>query len=253
MELSLPGHYCNKIVKAIAEFDMIKEGDNILVGLSGGKDSAFLLYALAILRQHFAVKFKLAALTIDPGFEGADYSSLNDYCRKLAVPFYIKKTAIADYIMDPEVDNPCARCAHFRKGAMVAFMKEKGYNKLAFGHHYNDAVDTFLLSIIYSGQFLALEPNRYLSSNNIHIIRPLIYLREKRIVTAIKLTGFQPIASLCPYSGQTVRNKIKVLTRDKQIFYNLARAMREDVKQELWPAELPREELTAKMEEFWTH
>ncbi|MDI3547498.1 MAG: tRNA 2-thiocytidine biosynthesis protein TtcA [Halanaerobiales bacterium] len=252
MELSLPKSYNNKIIKAIAEFNLIEEGDNILVGLSGGKDSAFLLYALTILRRNLAVNFNLSALTVDLGFAGSDFASLKDFCQKLGIPYYIKRTEIAEYILDEKVDNPCAKCAHFRKGAMAEFMKEHGFNKVAFGHHYDDAVETFLMSIIYSGQIMTLKPKRHLSHNDIFIIRPLIYLREKKIIEAGKLMGFKPLESPCPYDGRTVRAEIRALIREKQIFFNLAGAMRQGTSMELWPEEPPREELAAKMNELWT-
>ncbi|MFI5359997.1 MAG: tRNA 2-thiocytidine biosynthesis TtcA family protein [Halanaerobiales bacterium] len=255
LKLSLPGNISNKIVKAIAEFNLIEEGDHILVGLSGGKDSSFLLYALAILRKHLAIDFQLSAITIDPGFEVNNFDYLRWLCNELEVPYHVEKTEIATYIRSVEEGTPCAKCAHFRRGALVEYMRANNIKKVAFGHHYDDAVETFLMSILYSGQILTLQPARYLSENDIYIIRPLIYLREKYIIEYRKLFDYQPIENPCPFDKKTKRAEIKEqlqsYTRNKQIFFNLAAAMREGAPLELWPAK-PQEELVAgKMKELW--
>lgn len=257
MKLTLSKRYTNKIIQAIAEFEMIEDGDHILVGFSGGKDSSFLLYALAILRKYLAIDFSVSALTIDLGFEGTDFSGLEDFCKELEVSLYIKKTIISQYIQQEEKGNPCAKCAHFRKGAIAEFMLEKGFKKIAFGHHYTDAVETFLMSIIYSGQIITFQPVQHLSNNDIYIIRPLVYLREKYIIDALNFTGFNPPGSPCPYDGQTKREEIKQYIRgftdQKQIFFNLASAMREGAPLELWPEKIPEKELSARMYKLWKH
>lgn len=256
MRLSLPKQYTGKIVKAIAEFNLIEDGDNILVGLSGGKDSAFLLYALAALKGHLSVQFNLTAVTVDLGFSENDLLPLREYCRKLGVPFHIKKTEIARYILKhTDGSSPCARCAHLRRGALGEFMEEHNFKKIAFGHHYDDAIITFLMSIIYSGQITALQPKRFLSRKKLYIIRPLIYLREKRIISAGDMIGYSPPTSPCPYDGATTRtrleNEFRELISQKQLFYNLAAAMREGAPLELWPRELTEEELTSRVTRLW--
>src|SRR6056297_809346 len=151
MELRLESWINHRIVKAMAEFEMIEEGDNVLVGISGGKDSSFLLYALTVLKKYFSVNFNLKAVTVNPGFNDKEiYDDLSSYVEKLNIQYEIIETKIAQYILNKDVDNPCSKCAHFRKGALVSYMKENNFNKLAFGHHYDDAVETFLMSIIYS-------------------------------------------------------------------------------------------------------
>lgn len=255
MKLSLSKNNTTKIIKAIAEFNLIEEGDRILVGLSGGKDSTYLLYALAVLQKHLAINFELSALTVDLGFPRTDFTPLRELCRELQIPFYLEKTEIMDYILKEEKGNPCAKCAHFRKGAMAQVMKKIGYKKIAFGHHYNDAVETFLMSILYSGQLVTFQPRQYLSNNDIYIIRPLVYLREKYIIEAIKELGFEPLGSPCPYNGKTKREEIKEyikgFTDNKQVFFNLASAMRGGGHLELWPAPLDDEELSKRMLKLW--
>lgn len=255
MKLSLPKNYNRKIIQAIAEFDLIKDGDHILVGLSGGKDSSFLLFALKILSKHMAIDFKVSALTIDPGFEESDFTYLEKLCFELDISYYIEKTRIGEYILNTEEGTPCAKCAHFRRGAMVNFMKKHGFKKIAFGHHYDDAVETFIMSIIYSGQILTLQPLRHLSDSDIYIIRPMIYLREKQLIEGKQLINYRDQKNPCPYDKNSkraeIKNRLKEFTHNKQIFYNLASAMRQGVPIELWPEELEDGKLSVKMRKLW--
>jgi len=256
MKLSLPKSYTRKIARAIAEFELIEEGDNILVGFSGGKDSSLLLYALATLQKSMGINFKVSALTIDLGFEeDAEFKEMKDYCKKLEIPYYIERTKISEIITDEATKNPCAKCAYFRKGAISKFMKEAGFNKIAYGHHYDDAVETFLMSILYSGQVKTFEPKSYLDNSDIYVIRPLLYLREQETLAAKKITEFEPIPSPCPHDGETKREEIKQLLRSfddsKQIFYNVAAAMREGAPLQLWPQELADKEVLEKTNKLW--
>ncbi|ACL70839.1 tRNA 2-thiocytidine(32) synthetase TtcA [Halothermothrix orenii] len=258
MKLRLPKRYVRKVSRAITEFDMIEEGDNILVGLSGGKDSSFLLYVLALINRYASLDFRLAALTVDLGFDGGKnyFDYLKNYCDRLGVKYYVLETEIASYILSEKTEKPCARCAHFRKGAIVDFMKENGFNKIAYGHHYDDAVETFLMSILYAGQVKTFLPKTYLSRNEVYVIRPLVYLRESEIIRARKYMDYNPPESPCPYDGQTTRDKVKKLLRelasDKQIFYNIAAAMREGSVIDLWPEKPPQEEIIERSKKLWT-
>lgn len=257
MNLSLPKHYNRKIARTIAEFELIEAGDKILVGLSGGKDSSFLLYALAVFQKYLGVNFDLAALTVDLGFtEEVDYTPLREFCAQLEVPYYVEETRIAEAVQAEGTNNPCAKCSYFRRGAIGEFMEQTDHNKIAYGHHYDDAVETFLMSIIYSGQIKTFEPKSYLSRQGIYVIRPLVYMREQEIVEAnSQLLDWEPLASSCPYDGTTKRAEIKELigqfTDDKQIFYNLASAMREGTEINLWPEELSGEEIARRLSELW--
>lgn len=256
MDLHLDKVHNNKIAEAIAEFNLIENNDKILVGLSGGKDSSFLLYSLKILTKHTSLDFELSAVTVDLGFEESNHLSYLKYlCNQLDVNLKVIKTEIYKYIMNEEKVNPCSKCAHFKKGAIVNYMKEEGYEKLAFGHHYDDAVETFLMSILYSGQLNVLQPKRFLSDNEVYIIRPLIYLREKRIVSAKNRIEYKDNIKKCPYDQKTKREEIKEILKEvkfnKQIFYNIAAAMRENSIKELWPAKKDEEILTEKIKSIW--
>ncbi len=255
MNLSLPKYYNNKIVKAIAEFDMINDNDKIAVAISGGKDSLFLLYALRVLKKYLDIDYYLSAFTIDLGFKDSDYTYLINFCDDLNIKYDIIETRIADYILDNKENNPCAKCSYFRKGAMVDYLKSEGIGTVAYGHHYDDAVVTFLMSIIYSAQIKTFMPKQYLSRNEIYIIRPLIYLREKKIKEIVKKIDLKTVLNPCPYDGKTKRAEIEKklvgVARDKQIFYNIAKAMREGSVIEQWPGEADYFDLEKKIKELW--
>ncbi|HKL13971.1 MAG TPA: tRNA 2-thiocytidine biosynthesis TtcA family protein [Halanaerobiales bacterium] len=256
MELYLDKVHNNRIAEAIAEFDLIEKDDKILVGLSGGKDSSFLLYALKVLSLNSALNFKLNAVTVDLGFSESNHLPyLKNLCDKLEVNLDVIETEIYKYIMAEKSNNPCSKCAHFKKGAIVDYMKKNGFEKLAFGHHYDDAVETFLMSILYSGQVNTLQPKRYLSDNKVYIIRPLIYLREKRIRAAKNRIKYDVNFVKCPYDKNTKREEIKTildkLKFNKQIFHNIAAAMREDSIKEMWPVKMKQEILTEEIYSIW--
>jgi tRNA(Ile)-lysidine synthase TilS/MesJ len=164
------------------EFSMLGPGDRCLVGLSGGKDSAFLLYALAALRQTAPFQFDLAAATIDPMFDpNFPADRLRQLCESLGVPFFLEQSNFAQLAFAPSEQNPCPRCAYFRRGALNRIAKREGYNRLALAHHHDDAVETFLMSILYAGQIKTFTPVTQQERSELLVIRPLIYLRESQI------------------------------------------------------------------------
>lgn len=255
MNLSLDRSVTAQVVKAIAEFDLINDGDRIAVGLSGGKDSAFLLLVLKIFSKYFSKDFMLKAVHVDPGFDDSSSLALKDFCQQLKIDLKIIKSEIALYINSTEASNPCSKCAHFRKGAIINYLKQNNFNKLAFGHHLDDAVETYLMSIIYSGQLQTLAPKRFLDKNKVEIIRPLIYLRESVIIREIKKRNIKIKKSLCPYDGNSARAKIKKdfakYFKDEQLFANLTAAMRKKENNNLWPTKTEEKLLTQKMKKYW--
>jgi tRNA 2-thiocytidine biosynthesis protein TtcA len=248
--LTLPGIHTRKLLRAIREFDLIRTGDRVLVGLSGGKDSVFLTYALSVLQKQRIIPFELSALTVDLGFDGeSNPADIQAFCDRLEVPFYLRKTEIAKYAFGADnPEGPCATCSFLRRGAMNRFARENGYDAVALAHHHDDAVETFLMSIIFSGQIRTFLPRTELDRSGIAAIRPLVYFREAEIREAVALTGFTPVPSPCPLDGKTKRAEIKELIRtltrrDPRVFHNLAAALREGRPPELWPAGLGREEI----------
>jgi tRNA(Ile)-lysidine synthase TilS/MesJ len=255
MDLSFDSSITAKVVKAVAEFDLINEGDQIAVGLSGGKDSAFLLMILKIFADHFKKDFSLRAVHVDPGFNNSAADNIKFFCDELNIDLKIIETEIADYINEAEAENPCSKCAHFRKGAIINYLQQNNIRKLAFGHHLDDAVETYLMSIFYSGQLKTLQPSRYLSESGVEIIRPLIYLREKIIISEIDKREIVIEKSSCPYDGNSaraqVRNDFAKYFNDKQLFANLISAMRKKDNQELWPQKEDFQLISKKMKEYW--
>lgn len=255
MDLSFDSSITAKVVKAVAEFNLINDGDRLAVGLSGGKDSTFLLMILKIFAEHFKKDFKLKAVHVDPGFENSTAAEIKSFCDNLNIELKIIKSNIAEYIRNAEAENPCSKCAHFRKGAIINYLQENNYNKLAFGHHLDDAVETYLMSIFYSGQLKTLQPKRYLSESRVEIIRPLIYLRENTISSEIEKRGIEIKKSSCPYDGNSARAQVREdfakYFNNQQLFANLVSAMREKDNCELWPAKEDFQLLSQKMKEYW--
>jgi tRNA(Ile)-lysidine synthase TilS/MesJ len=244
-KFTLPKTATQKLLRAIREFKLIQPGERVLVGFSGGKDSAFLLYALSILQRHKIIPFELGALTIDLGFAGDfDMESLKSYCALLGVPFQVHKTEIAKYALaEDNPERPCATCSFLRRATMNRFAKEHGYHTVALAHHQDDAVETFLMSILFSGQIKTFLPRTELNRVGLTVIRPLVYFRESEIIENIPLSRFQPVPSPCPMAGHTKRAETKQLIRtlclqDKAVFQHLAAAIRMGRPLELWPAEL---------------
>ncbi|MBO6177872.1 MAG: tRNA 2-thiocytidine biosynthesis protein TtcA [Selenomonadaceae bacterium] len=250
MKIYLPKLYFSKLMRAVTEFRMIDEGDRILVGLSGGKDSLFLLYALKFLQEKLAVKFSVMALNINPMFK-ADFSSKNmeEFCKKLDVPFQSAAIDIKSAV-ENSGGSPCFTCSYFRRGAINRLAKENNMNKVAYAHHNDDAVETFFMSLIYSGQLTTFSPVTYLDRTDVTVIRPLVYFREDEIKETLKLHGCLPTPSLCPYDGNTKRQKVKeiIVKLGDEIpdFYDhLKSAMRATAVGELWPKEKKRTEMKA--------
>ncbi|HZW49734.1 MAG TPA: tRNA 2-thiocytidine biosynthesis TtcA family protein, partial [Bacillota bacterium] len=180
LQRQLPKNYSSSIWRAIMEFDMLQPNDRVMVGLSGGKDSSFLLYALWVIQQHSLIPFELAAVTIDPGFsETSPRPVLQELCDAMGIPLFFEALPQMKEVIftEDKRQSPCARCAFFRRGAINRIAVANGYNKLALGHHHDDAVETFLMSILYSGQITTFTPVTAQERAGLTIIRPMVYLR----------------------------------------------------------------------------
>lgn len=198
--------------KAIDDYNMIEEGDKIAVGISGGKDSLALLYALAGLRRFYPKKFTLEAITVDLGFEGFDLSGIEALCRELDVPYTVVKTDIGEVIFNSrEETNPCSLCAKMRKGAFNDEAKRLGCNKSAYAHHKDDVIETMLMSMIYEGRYYTFAPVTYLDRMDITLIRPMIYVNEADIIGFKNLYQLPIQKNPCPADGYTKREYAKEL------------------------------------------
>ena len=204
--------------KAVCDYKMIKDGDKIAVGLSGGKDSVTLLKLLASYKRFAPEKFDLIAITVDLSFTGQNinYQPLIDLCEELEVPFYIEKTEIGEIVFDVRKEtNPCALCSKMRKGALYNKAVALGVNKVALGHHRDDMLDTLMLSLFYEGRLSTFAPKSYLDRTNLTMIRPMMYLRECDVNAYAR--EFLPIVkSCCPANQNTKREEIKIIISDIQ-------------------------------------
>ena len=201
-----------RIRRCAEDYNMICADDKIAVGVSGGKDSLSLLYLLAALRRYYPVPYELQAVTIDMGLPGMDFSPVAELCAKLDVPYQIKKTEIGPIIFEYRHEkNPCSMCAKMRRGALNDVLLELGCNKIALGHHFDDAVETFLMSLLYEGRIGCFEPVTYLSRTDVTQIRPLLYVKERQVVNAAKRLELPIVENPCPANGETRRQEIKEL------------------------------------------
>lgn len=192
---------------------MIRPGDRVAVGVSAGKDSLTLLYALAELRRFYPVPFTLCAITVDMGFDPpADLSPIRALCQKLDVPYHVVPSDIAKVVFDIRKEsNPCSLCAKMRRGALHGYASEIGCNVVALGHHFDDAVETFMLNLFFEGRIGCFSPVSYLSRRKIRLIRPLLYLPEKDIRYFAQKMDLPVVKSVCPADGNTEREAMKRL------------------------------------------
>lgn len=205
--------------RAVDDYNMIDEGDRIAIGISGGKDSLALLYALEGLRHFYPKKFDIVAVTVDLGFDNMNLDGIKALCEKLNVEYHIVKTDIAQIIFEERKEkNPCSLCAKMRKGALNEAMKNLGISKIAYAHHRDDVVETMLLSLMYEGRFHCFAPVTYLDRMDVTVIRPLIYVHEADVIGFVKRYDVPVVKSPCPADGNTKReyahNLLKEMIRD---------------------------------------
>ena len=200
--------------RCVDDYNMIEEGETIAIGVSGGKDSLMLLCALANLRGFYPKRFELHAVTLDMGFDGADFSAVDELCQKLRVPYTVQKTDAKRVIFDERQEkNPCSLCAKMRRGALNALITELGIKKLALAHHYDDAVETFLLSLLYEGRINCFQPVTYMDRADVMQIRPMLYAEEATIIKLAKEYSLPIVHNPCPMNGESKREEIKTLLK----------------------------------------
>lgn len=243
----LPQHDFNKLLRAIIEFQMIQEGDRILLGVSGGKDSLFLAYALSELKKRIHTDFTVEVITVNPMFKDSVFpiEQIRSYIQHLHLTFHTIDVDIAGLIASTPEKSPCFTCAFFRRGAINRFAKEHDFNKIAYAHHNDDAVETFFMGLLYSGQIHTFTPNTYLDRSNLTVIRPLVYFREEDIKQAVAYHGLVPIPAPCPHDGNTSRQTVKELILQLEqtipnVYQHLASAMRKSAIRDLWEEEKDR-------------
>ena len=200
--------------KAIDDYHMIEENDEIAIGISGGKDSLTLLYALHGLQRFYPKHFDIHAVTVDLGFQNLNLEEIKTLCSSLGVEYHIIETDIAKIIFeDRKETNPCSLCAKMRKGALNDAIKAIGCNKVAYAHHKDDVVETMLMSLIFEGRFHTFSPVTYLDRTELTVIRPLLYMNEADVIGFINKYQIPVVKSPCPADGNTKREYIKELLK----------------------------------------
>ncbi len=204
--------------KACEEYNLIEDGDKIAVGLSGGKDSLTLLYALSLYQKYFDKKFSLEAIAVDLSGGKNDYSEIKKFCDKINVNLTIVPSNIFEVVFDIRKEkNPCSLCANMRRGALNSTAKSLGCNKVALGHHKDDMIETFLISLFFEGRLSTFKPKSYLTNTGLYVIRPLIYCDEKEIVRVSK--DFPILFNICPADKHTERENAKGILNELNTLY----------------------------------
>ena len=215
----LLNEFTGTVRRAVDDYNMIEEGDKIAVGVSGGKDSMILLLALWHLRRFYPKPFELEAITIELGFEGMDFTPVKELCAKLEIPYTCLKTDIKEIVFDVrKEENPCSLCAKMRRGALNDFLNERGLNKLALGHHFDDAVETFLMSLLFEGRISCFKPVTHMTRAGVWQIRPMLYAGEGTVENLCNKLDLPVVHNTCPNDTESKRKEIKdliaVLSKD---------------------------------------
>ena len=204
--------FSGTVRRAVDDYGMIAEGDRIAVGVSGGKDSMLLLVVLDHLRKYYPKHFELEAVTIELGFEGMDFTPVRELCSELGIPYTCLKTDIKEIVFDVRnEDNPCSLCSKMRRGAINDAITQMGIRKLALGHHFDDAVETFMMSLLFEGRLSCFRPVTFLDRSGVTQIRPLIYAGEKKISSLAADLCLPIVENPCPQDRTSKRYEIKKL------------------------------------------
>ncbi len=203
--------FLTAVKKTIIRYGMLKEGDSVALGVSGGKDSSALLFILSLVRAHAPFPFSLHAVFVDMGWD-TDILPLQETCSRLQIPLHVEKTIISRIVFERKKEkNPCSLCSKMRRGALHKAAVELGCNKVALGHHLDDAMETFFLNFIYSGKLDTFKPHTYLSRRGLYLIRPLISITERTLSALVDLEGLPGIENPCPVAGETKRQDMRAI------------------------------------------
>ena len=205
--------------KCIQQYGLIEDGDRIMVGVSGGKDSLVLLYGLTLLRRFIGIDYEVVGVTLDMGFTGEqpDFSSVAEFCSAHDIEYHIIKTQIAEIVFDVRKEpSPCSLCARMRRGALHDAANELGCNKVALGHNFDDAVETFIMNLFTEGRIGCFAPSTYLTHKKVTVIRPLSLAPEKEVRRAARKNELPVVKSVCPADGHTNRQRTKDFLADME-------------------------------------
>ena len=205
-------HILSLVRRCVDDYGMITDGETVAVGVSGGKDSVLTLAALAKLRDFHPAKFQVTAITIDSGTPGMDFAPIARLCQELGVTYHLVPVPIYEIVFTArQAKNPCSLCAKMRRGALSTELNRLGISKIALGHHYDDAVETLLMSLFWEGRISCFQPVTYLDRTEVTQIRPLLYVQEREVRNAVARCGLPVVENPCPANGSTAREEMKEL------------------------------------------
>ena len=205
-------HILSLARRCVEDYNMIEEGDRIAVGVSGGKDSMVALAALAQLHRFYPKHFELEAITLEMGMPGMDFGPVADYCESIGVPYTRIQVPVYQIVFEERQEkNPCSLCAKMRRGSLNTALVEKGIRKIALGHHYDDAVETLLMNLLFEGRIGCFQPVTHLDRMDVLQIRPLLYCHEDEIRRAAAKLALPIIHNPCPADGSSRRQEVKEL------------------------------------------
>lgn len=205
-------HILGLVRRCVEDYRMIAPNDRLAVGVSGGKDSLLTLVALAQLRRFYPIPFTLEAITLEMGMPGMDFSPVAALCETLEVPYQRIQVPVYQIVFEERREkNPCSLCAKLRRGSLNTALTERGIHKIALGHHYDDAIETLLMNLLFEGRIGCFQPVTYLNRTGVTQIRPLLYCREDDIRRAAERLRLPVVHNPCPADGSSRRQEIKEL------------------------------------------
>ena len=221
-------HILGQVRRCVEDYHMIEAGDKVAVGVSGGKDSLLTLTALARLRDFYPISFQLEAITLETGTPGMSFDAVAELCRELEVPYTRIHVPVYQIVFEERKEkNPCSLSAKLRRGSLNTALTERGIHKIALGHHYDDAIETLLMNLLFEGRIGCFQPVTYLDRTGITQIRPLLYCREADIRRTVERLHLPVVHNPCPANGSTRRQEVKDLIHQLEGRYP-------DIKQKLF-------------------
>ena len=205
-----------QVRRCVEDYHMIDAGDVVAVGVSGGKDSLVTLTALARLRVFYPIPFTVRAITLETGAPGMSFDAVADLCRQLEVPYTRIQVPVYDIVFNQRKEkNPCSLCAKLRRGSLNTALTDLGIRKIALGHHYDDAIETLLMNLLFEGRIGCFSPVTYLSQRDLTLIRPMLLATEYEVQCAVREAGLPIVKSRCPADGVTVREQTKEFVQER--------------------------------------
>lgn len=213
-------HILGQVRRCVEDYHMIEAGDKVAVGVSGGKDSLLTLMALARLRDFYPLPFQVEAITLETGTPGMSFDAVAELCRELEVPYTRIHVPVYQIVFEERKEkNPCSLCAKLRRGSLNTALTERGIHKIALGHHYDDAIETLLMNLLFEGRIGCFQPVTYLDRTDITQIRPLLYCQEADIRRMAAKLALPVVKNTCPMDGHSRRQEVKELLAELEQRY----------------------------------